>query len=108
MCSGAVPAPTPCANVTATSELRSVRVVAQIRKDRRHPSAPYLLDAERRTRLLSPVAFSATELLAPPSGNTASSVHAGWAAHRESGLVATFAGLAATLPWSYAAGRGQR
>jgi hypothetical protein len=47
--------------------------------------------------ILAPVAFSAAELLAPESGNDASSVYAGWAAHRESGLVAAFAGLVATI-----------
>jgi hypothetical protein len=47
--------------------------------------------------VLAPIAFSAAEVLAPPGGNDAPSVYAGWASHRTEGLVAAFIGLAATI-----------
>ena len=47
--------------------------------------------------VLAPLAFAAAELLGPEGTGTARQIFDGWAAHRTAGLVACFAGLAATL-----------
>jgi hypothetical protein len=66
--------------------------------------------------VLAPVAFAAAELLAPETGNDASTTYAAWSAQRGSGLVSAFAGLAATILFlpgffglvGHVVGRGRR